>query len=150
MDETILDNINSLVQPNDELFHLGDFSFRFPELYLDRIKCKNIHLILGNHDKLSKVEKEMFASWTTLREIKYRGNTFVLCHYAMRVWNKSHHGSFHLYGHSHGSLPDPGNKSFDCGVDCWGFKPISGDFVIDYMKDRPIHAVDHHTGSTPI
>ena len=29
----------------------------------------------------------------------------VLCHYAMRVWDRSHYGSWHLYGHSHGNLP---------------------------------------------
>ena len=40
----------------------------------------------------------------------------VLCHYAMRVWNKSHHGNFMLYGHSHGSLADdPNSMSFDVG-----------------------------------
>jgi hypothetical protein len=33
------------------------------------------------------------------------GQPIVLCHYAMRVWNRSHHGAWHLYGHSRGNLP---------------------------------------------
>ena len=48
----------------------------------------------------------------------------VLCHYAFRVWRNAHHGSWHLYGHSHGSLPSAG-RSMDVGVDCHDFSPIS-------------------------
>ena len=35
----------------------------------------------------------------------------VLCHYAMRVWQKSHYGAWMLYGHSHGTLPDNPGRS---------------------------------------
>ncbi len=41
-----------------------------------------------------------------LAEISVHGQPIVICHYAMRVWNRSHHGAWHLYGHSHGNLPD--------------------------------------------
>ena len=47
-----------------------------------------------------------------------------LCHYAMRVWNKSHWNVPHLYGHSHGNLPSQG-LSFDIGVDCHNYFPVS-------------------------
>jgi len=40
----------------------------------------------------------------------------VLCHYSLRVWDRSHYGSWHLYGHSHGNLP-PLENSLDVGVD---------------------------------
>jgi hypothetical protein len=40
----------------------------------------------------------------------------ILCHYGMRVWPASHHGSVHFYGHSHGRLPGYG-RSRDVGVD---------------------------------
>jgi calcineurin-like phosphoesterase family protein len=51
--------------------------------------------------------------------------TIALCHYSMRVWRNSFHGSWHLYGHSHGMLPENESLSFDVGVDCWDFYPVS-------------------------
>ena len=52
----------------------------------------------------------------------------VLCHYSMRVWDRSHYGSWHLYGHSHGNLP-PLKNSLDVSVDCWGYRPVSIDMI---------------------
>ena len=53
MNNTIVDNINSIVGENDVLIHLGDFSFGgFDNIaeFRSRILCKNIHLTCGNHD----------------------------------------------------------------------------------------------------
>ena len=52
MDDELLFQINKNVQQNDILYHLGDFAFKNVGEYRNRIVCKNIHLILGNHDKL--------------------------------------------------------------------------------------------------
>ena len=50
----------------------------------------------------------------------------IMCHYGMRVWNHSFRGSWHIYGHSHGTLPPRmERKEEDVGVDVWDFKPIS-------------------------
>ena len=54
MDATIINNINEVVKSDDILYHLGDFSLGNPGYiinYLERINCKKIRLILGNHDK---------------------------------------------------------------------------------------------------
>src|SRR4051812_37591455 len=59
MDDVIINNINRLVKPNDTLWHLGDFCFgprdpykfyKTAEGYRNRINCKNMILIWGNHD----------------------------------------------------------------------------------------------------
>ena len=61
----------------------------------------------------------------------------VLFHYAIREWNASHHGTYHLYGHSHGTLPDnPKSLSFDVGVDCHDFYPLSYQEVKAIMKTK--------------
>ena len=52
----------------------------------------------------------------------------VLCHYALRVWDRAHYGAWHLYGHSHGTLPAWG-LSLDVGVDSHDFRPINLDEV---------------------
>jgi len=141
MDAFLLSNINALVKPNDILYHLGDFSLKNPEPYLDKINCKNIHLILGNHDKRIRKKKKhyekYFASINDLLEVKIDDKCIILCHYAMKVWDKKHYGSWQLYGHSHGGIGhDIENKSLDVGVDCWGFKPISYDFIKELLDDR--------------
>lgn len=48
----------------------------------------------------------------------------VLCHYPLESWDRSHYGSYHLHGHSHGNTPA---KKFriDVGVDCTDFYPLS-------------------------
>ena len=53
MNQQLVDNINTLVGQDDTLIMLGDVSFGGFDnigLFLDRLVCKNVHLILGNHD----------------------------------------------------------------------------------------------------
>jgi len=53
MNERIVSGINNTVGQDDTLIMLGDVSFGGFDnigLFLDRLVCKNIHLILGNHD----------------------------------------------------------------------------------------------------
>ena len=56
MDQTLINNINELVQTEDTLYHLGDFSFgrqsktNNAARYLEQIKCKKVIIIPGNHD----------------------------------------------------------------------------------------------------
>ena len=54
MNDTIVNNINHLVREDDVMFHLGDWSFggyESIEEFRNRLLCKNIHLLLGNHDQ---------------------------------------------------------------------------------------------------
>ncbi len=60
----------------------------------------------GNHDKQARKLEAEFAWLADLTEVSVHGQPIVLCHYALRVWNRSNRGSWHLYGHSHGRLPE--------------------------------------------
>ena len=55
MNDAIVDSINGRVAVDDELYILGDFSFKMTaqDAYAlrKRIACRRIHLIPGNHDK---------------------------------------------------------------------------------------------------
>lgn len=53
MNNDIVKRINSRVKKNDELYILGDVSLNpnSMEWLMERVKCKNIYLIEGNHDK---------------------------------------------------------------------------------------------------
>lgn len=53
MNEDLVKSINQVVGEDDILYHLGDWSFGGIENiwnFRKQIRCKNIHLILGNHD----------------------------------------------------------------------------------------------------
>ena len=69
MNDTIVNNINEVVGENDILFHLGDWSFGgFEKIaeFRDRINCKNIHLILGNHDHHIERNKQLTDRYYSL------------------------------------------------------------------------------------
>ena len=55
----------------------------------------------------------------------------------MRIWRSDFRGTWHLYGHSHGNLPDKEDRlAFDVGVDCHNFYPLSYDEVKAIMKTK--------------
>ena len=163
-DESLITSINSVVKCNDILWHLGDWSFGGHEqikLFRQRLNCKRINLIFGNHDqhieKNGSPYKNLFDSVQYYKELSFKidcqisgqyGKTkLILSHYAHRVWNQSHHGTIHLYGHSHGTLPGVG-KSMDVGVDTNNLYPYHLDEIVDKMKGVETTIVDHHNENT--
>lgn len=150
-DATIIDNINSRVRKNDTLYHLGDFAISSNAniiAYRDRIRCQNIHLIYGNHDepiRKRKILRNLFSSCNDILRINHERQAIILCHYAMRVWYKSHRGTWMLCGHSHGSLNlENCGKILDICPENHNYTPWSFSEVYDYMSSRNIEKVDHH------
>jgi len=135
MDEVLIKNWNNVVDSKDTVYHLGDFSFRDPNAYVNRLKGK-IVLIRGGHDFKFKNELRCFNDVFDLKTIKIKDKTIVLCHYCLRVWDKSHYNSWHLFGHSHGKLESIG-KSHDVSVNNIDFKPISFENLEKTMQDKP-------------
>ena len=149
MDNTLVANINELISENDILFHLGDFAWgeRNVEWFRKRINCKNIYLILGNHDKEIRKKEKLQSLFTKVfdfgTEIEINNTRFILCHYAMKVWNQWAHGSIHLYGHSHGNLPSNG-RSKDIGIDTNNFYPYSHLEILREMEIIPVIIGNQH------
>jgi len=149
MNETIISNWNAVVRQVDQVYVIGDFIFGHAEKQTERIiellrRLKgNILLIKGSHDKLMRFDSSELnkdaARFKIFEDrivtITLENQEIVLCHYAMRVWPKSHFDSWHLFGHSHGRIEGLG-KSFDVGVDCWNFRPLSFPEVCGIMKTR--------------
>jgi calcineurin-like phosphoesterase family protein len=150
--DIILDNINRFVMFQDRLFVLGDFAWRGAASFLNRIRCKNIHLILGNHDKASV--GKLFKSVELGAEVKIGegdGKHKVwLSHYPHAYWPASHYGSFHLYGHVHAEREEtldlcfPGRRSMDVGVDnamlrLGQYRPFCEDEIIWCLGRQPGH-----------
>jgi calcineurin-like phosphoesterase family protein len=179
MDECLLHNINTHVHQNDHLYYLGDWGFFGKEnfataakRYRDRINCKNITFIWGNHDNKGRGNTDftrLFRGCYDMLETKVEDQLIVLTHYSMRVWNKGHRGSWNLFGHSHGSLPDdPNALAIDVGVDAAAlllkhqlhpiaaaaskleglnpndYRPLSFEEIKTVMSKKTWKPVDHH------
>jgi calcineurin-like phosphoesterase family protein len=157
MNRTLILNNNAIVGPDDDVYHLGDFAFapiEKIESILYQLRGKH-HLVRGNHDKTilhntkRLLDRGLFVSIDKDEEIYVNGQFIVLHHYAKRVWNKSHHDAWDLFGHSHGKLP-PYGKSVDVGVDsAWitgqaEYRPFSFTEIKRFMDKQVVETPDHH------
>ena len=137
MNQTIIDNWNNVVKKNDIIYHLGDFAFNNHLKFIKQLNGKK-HLILGNHDEMSKFLHQYFTSVQQYKVLKFVEPNITLFHYALRVWHKSHFGAYHAYGHSHGTLPSIG-KSHDVGVDTNNFKPYALEDLNEIFRNKQIN-----------
>lgn len=117
---------NSIVQPEDLVYVLGDISFGGLEETLRILWALNGEIILvqGNHDyKLLKNQgfRDRFKEVHSYLELEYKKTKLVMFHYPILEWNACHWGAVHLHGHTHG---DPtGLEKYrvrDVGVDATG------------------------------
>lgn len=132
MNSVMIDNHNKLIKQNDIVYCLGDFSFCNPMQFL---KCLNgkWHLIRGNHDHKRAIN--YFESVKDVYGLTVGKNYFWLSHFPHYSWNKSFHGSFHLFGHVHSKFSGIG-KSMDVGVDTNNFYPYHIDEVIEILSKK--------------
>lgn len=144
-DKILIDNWNSVVGPDDTVFHLGDFCFGSTQKIIEIRKQLNGHIFLikGNHD-----DKNLQTSaYSYFEEVLYQarilvdGRTVYLNHFPFLCFA---HGnidtyknsySIQLFGHIH-SGPNSSSSDvlrssilyptqYDVGVDNNNYKPIS-------------------------
>lgn len=152
MNYQMMEKWNETVSENDTVYLLGDVGFTTKEKLIDFLTRLNgtKHLILGNHDQVITknfndfAHGKVFQSISNYKEIKIDQQKIILCHYAMRVWNKSHHGSWMFFGHTHDKL-SPLGKSVDVGVDSTAiltyapYRPFSFEEIKTFMDSRQSH-----------
>lgn len=147
MNERLIANWNGMVKPGDRVYHLGDVALcHATEMrrLLARLNGQ-IYLVKGNHDRQPEQCADCFVWIKDAHYLKVGEQKIYLHHYACRVWRSSHHGSWHLFGHSHGNLSeDPHARSLDVGVDCWDLTPVSFDRIARRMEKKLWKPVDHH------
>lgn len=169
MNDMICDQINSMVGEDDILIHLGDWSFGgFDSIreFRERIVCKNIYLILGNHDHHIEDNKEniqdLFVDVKPYSRLQVktqqkhpmfpvRITQYVLSHYPIASWDKMNKGVIHLFGHVH--LPNNkkimSGKSMDVGVDGNDLCVYNHEQILRLLKDNPCTTTvipsDHHS-----
>jgi calcineurin-like phosphoesterase family protein len=160
MNDGLIENWNSIIGKNDQVYCLGDFAFCDKNKTSELVRRLNghIHWIYGNHDEHIRGAKG-FASHNDIKVVKHmlggKKYSFFLCHYPCVSWRKSHEGAIHVHGHCHGTLPDDGVAlRFDVGVDVWDYKPVNFNTIVELAEQRKksnlerfgmeIVPVDHH------
>jgi len=144
MNEVIINNINSMVGVNDTLYHLGDFGMVNLESLRkirERINCKDIRYLIGNHDKINYLHKVFGKdNVKSYDEIKVNGIRVILFHYPIDDWNKVNSGSIMLHGHQH-NLPDAkhtASRRMDIGVDGNNYFPYNLEDLIAELDQEEI------------
>lgn len=146
----MIDAWNEVVGADDMIYYLGDFTLGGVEVaqrYIHRLNG-TISFLEGGHDrrwfKKFPWHTSLHAKLPPLYTIKIGKHmippAIVLCHYPLLTWDKSHFGSLHLHGHSHGSAGATGESveqeglstgiRVDVGVDNWNFYPVEVEELI--------------------
>lgn len=151
MDAMLMANWNEVVGEDDVVYHLGDFAMgpsgRVREI-LERLNGR-IRLCEGSHEQsaLAKGNRGVFEAvadgyYLTFEDEggdRLPGGIF-LSHYLHKTFPHSHHGSWHLYAHSHGRLDSYAaaeGRLLDVGVDSHEYRPWTMDEVAAVMETRP-------------
>lgn len=158
MDRALIDRWNATVGPEDEVWVIGDFTYRNakPALaYLSQLQGIK-HLVTGNHDSTDSTDTTSAKGWASVQpiaeiDLKEDGAArhIVMCHYALRTWPRIAKGGLNLYGHSHGRLngfqTTRGGGQLDVGVDCWDYAPVSLTQILRRIRTLPVMpGADHH------
>ena len=116
-DKLIIENINKVVTPQDNLFFLGDVSWYKPDKtaeLIEQIDCKNRYLLRGNHDGCAKDGrcKKLFQGIYDMKQIEDNGKQVFLCHFPVMMFPCQHRGIVHLYAHVHNTVEESDYQEF--------------------------------------
>ena len=122
MDAALVANWNSVVGDEDTVIFGGDFQFyKDNRGHFNSLKGRKV-LVKGNHDH-AIVFGMGWESIHDILEIKHSNRKFVICHYPLHSWNRSTHGSTHLYGHVHDNDAPTMNNRYNMCVERINYTP---------------------------
>ena len=153
MNDALVANWNSVVKPEDHVYHLGDFCFGNVEKWnwcLEPGRLNgHIHLVLGNHDPERVFRDgtfiERFDSIDYQKILIIEGWTVILNHFPFLSFsNNLDHKVMQLFGHIHSGPDGIGNvmtggkepkwNQYDVGVDNNNYTPVSWAQIKEKMK----------------
>lgn len=153
MNDALVANWNSVVKPDDHVYHLGDFCFGNVEKWnwcLEPGRLNgHIHLILGNHDPDRVFREgtliERFDSIDYQKTLIIEGWTVILNHFPFLSFsNNLDHKAMQLFGHIHSGPDGIGNvmaggkelqwNQYDVGVDNNNYTPVSWAQIKEKLK----------------
>ena len=156
MNWTILLNLKKRVNPEDDLYILGDITLGEldeAKLYLSRIPGR-VHFIIGNHDSNMRIKYYEELGWinegyaTIVRKGKWR---FYLSHYPTITANfddnNRHLPLINLFGHTHqtNTFWNDNEYMVNVGVDAHSCAPLELEEVKNIIRDKREEKEDYGT-----
>ena len=155
MDEALIERWNSVVKPDDIVFHLGDFAFATNGRWKEIIQRLNghIYLIVGNHDEIRYPGHQVFDLFegvTSQLLLKIDNRYVYLNHYPFLtyggVYRNSKNATIQLYGHIHSGPKAEGKDisrldmtfpyQYDVGVDNNNYTPVSWQQIQEIINNK--------------
>ena len=149
MDEEIIRRWNSVVQPNDHTYILGDVAFCNAEKavrYLKRLNG-NKTLIRGNHDVKLINDRAFCNEFDAIQDyysLTIDKTKVIMFHYPVCEWDQMHRGSVHFHGHLHGGKSGMEKyRCIDVGMDSYNCYPMQLSTAIDTALKGEIKSHHH-------
>lgn len=152
MDADLIAKWNAKIGRDDDVYVLGDFSFKRVEQTINYLENLNgrIHLLRGNHDAYYSQHSFNLWKWNSDKgrrvtkedwyaHIDDNGREVVLCHFPIMYWDgMDDRGAYHLYGHMHSreNLQHPHKDAFNVGVDVNNYYPVTLDELLERRSDE--------------
>lgn len=137
METALIRNINEIVKENDELRIVGDLTLKGNEyksklkLIRDKIICRKLVLILGNHDELSPRDYVNYIGFDSVHT-KLETDKYIIHHDPAKAYQNK--DKTWIVGHVH----DHWRFHLNCinvGVDVWHFKPVSEEIIDQWISN---------------
>jgi calcineurin-like phosphoesterase family protein len=155
-DTKIIENWNSIIAPDDEVYHLGDVMLGDNEHGLECLKKLNghIHIIRGNHDSEARIA--LYKTCTNVvevcdaKQLKLGKHHFYCCHYPAITANFDDDKPWaqhliNLFGHTHQQTKfyNDNPYMYCVGLDAHNNYPVKLEQIIDDIRDKKL-SLDMH------
>lgn len=150
MDEVIIENWNSLVKPEDTIYHLGDIGFCGAEKLESIVKRLNgkKRLRMGNHDKATATKyrkmgfEEVYNSDFSIFIEGY--NQIAFSHYPIsehrdpfNIMDDPQSSIVNVHGHTHNENTGLNPNRYKCiSVELIDYKPIHISKILEWAKEK--------------
>jgi len=157
-DQTLLHNINSVVQDQDIVYHLGDVGIATDDYILEWVLQLNgtWNLITGNHDSVwpghrrqrgsQKEWMQYFASIQAFGHTYIGSNEVVMSHFPYEgdhtAVNRYTHfrlrdeGRILLHGHTHKDNKIHGTRQINLSLEAWNLRPASESELLQLIRSK--------------
>ena len=133
-DDTVINNINKVVSKRSKLFVLGDVTINKRSLpILERINCKNLELIFGNHDTAGI--HEYLKYFTKVHGFR-RYKNFWLSHCPVLSSEMYRcRGNIHAHIHNKSNSVQPPLPHFNVNVDMNDMAPVNFTTILNTFEE---------------
>ena len=140
MDARIIRMYNEKVKAKNIVYHLGDVApfKKFPEISRAMGQLNGTKRnVMGNHDRQLSKQPQWWVTtgFNAVYDFPILFDKFFILSHERVEWIDQDGAYANIHGHEHNrpDLPTVSARSFNAGVDCWGY-PVTLNFAIACMK----------------